>query len=334
MTTLKDVARASGVSVMTVSNVINGVPRVGAATRERVLRAIDDLGYEVNLTARRLRSGTSGTVALVVPRADHPYFGELAAAFTTALRATGRHLVIEQSGASKEGELTALSQARLQMYDGVLLSAVGLQYADVDRLQPDLPLVLLGEKPMPPQFDQIQLGNVEGARLATAHLLARGARSVALFGGTAAPSDGGMQDQRTQGWRAAHEAVGRTADDRLLILDPGDLEMAPSRKTIRDAVSNGLELDAVFAITDQSAIGVIAGLRDLGLRVPQDVQVIGFDNLEIGEHVWPELTTIDPSNDWLVAQAVRLLERRMRGDHGEAEHLVTPVSLVERGSTR
>ncbi|GEK21422.1 LacI family DNA-binding transcriptional regulator [Cellulomonas xylanilytica] len=333
MTTLKDVARASGVSVMTVSNVINGVPRVGPATRERVLGAIADLGYEVNLTARRLRSGTSGTVALVVPRADHPYFGELADAFTSVLRATGRHLVIEQSGASKEGELTALSQARLQMYDGVLLSAVGLQYADVDRVQADLPLVLLGEKPMPPQFDQIQLGNVEGAQLATAHLLDRGARSVALVGGLTGPTDGGMQDQRTEGWRAAHRAAGRTPDDRL-ILNPPALEMAASRQTIRDAVSGGLQLDAVFAITDQAAIGVVAGLRDVGLRVPDDVQVVGFDNLAIGAHLWPELTTVDPSNHWLVTEAVRLLERRMAGEHGDAEHLVTPVSLVVRGSTR
>jgi DNA-binding LacI/PurR family transcriptional regulator len=331
--TLKDVARASGVSVMTVSNVINGVPRVGPRTRERVLGAIADLGYEVNLTARRLRSGTSGTVALVVPRADHPYFGELAAALTTALHDIGLHLVIEQSGASKQGELTALSQARLQMYDGVLLSAVGLQYADVDRLQPDLPLVLLGEKPMPPQFDQIQLGNIEGAQLATGHLLARGARSIALVGGLTEPTDGGMQDQRTEGWRAAHQAVGLSADDRL-VLNPPALEMAPSRQTIRDAVSAGLELDGVFAITDQAAIGVMAGLRDVGLRVPEDVRVVGFDNLQIGEHVWPGLTTVDASRDWLVTQAVRLLGRRMAGDHGEAEHLVTPVSLVERGSTR
>ena len=182
--TLKDVARAAGVSVMTVSNVVNDRPRVGPETRARVLDAIADLGYEVNLTARRLRAGRSGTIAFVVPRVDHPYFGQLGAQLTTALRASDRHLVIEQTNASKEGELGALSQARLQMYDGVLLSVVGLAPDDVDRLQTQLPLVLLGERPMPPRFDHVMLGNVEGARLATAHLLARGARRVAIVGGT------------------------------------------------------------------------------------------------------------------------------------------------------
>ncbi|GIG20232.1 LacI family transcriptional regulator [Cellulomonas chitinilytica] len=333
MTTLKDVARASGVSVMTVSNVINGVPRVGTATRERVLAAIDDLGYEVNLTARRLRAGRSGTVALVVPRVDHPYFGELAARFTDALAPTGRHLVVEQSDASKEGELTALSQARLQQYDGVLLSAVGLQYADVDRLDADLPLVLLGEKPMPPRFDHVSLGNLDGGRLATQHLLARGARRVLMVGGTHGLTDGGMADQRTDGWRSAHRAAGLPVDDSL-VLHPAAFEMGLAREAVHDAVAAGLRFDAVFAVTDQVAIGVLAGLRDVGLRVPEDVQVVGFDNLAVSEHLSPALTTVDPSNDVLVMHAVRLLERRMAGAAGDAEHVVTPTRLVERGSTR
>lgn len=333
MTTLKDVARAAGVSVMTVSNVVNDRPRVAAATRRRVLDAIDTLGYEVNLTARRLRAGRSGTVALVVPRADHPYFGELAARFTEALRPSGRHLVVEQSGASKEGELGALSQARLQQYDGVLLSAVGLQAADVERLDADLPLVLLGEKPVPARFDHVALGNVAGGRLAVAHLLARGARRVAVVGGTAYPTDGGLSDQRTQGWRAAHAAAGVPADDALVLPVEG-LHMAAARATLRDALAGGLDLDAVFAVTDQVAIGVLAALHDAGRRVPADVQVVGFDNLAIGEHVPPGLTTVDPSNDELVEHALRLLGRRLAGDAGPAEHVTTPVRLVLRGSTR
>lgn len=333
MPTLKDVARASGVSVMTVSNVINGVPRVGAATRQRVLDAIDDLGYEVNLTARQLRAGRSGTVALVVPRIDHPYFGELAARFTELLRPSGRHLVLEQTGASKEGELTALSQARLRQYDGVLLSALGLQYADVDRLDAGLPLVLLGEKPMPPRFDHVALGNVEGGRLATAHLLARGARRVLMVGGSAGPTDGGMGDQRTDGWRQAHADAGLVPDERLLV-QPDELEMRHGREAVRAALADGTQFDAVFAVTDQVAVGALAALHEAGVRVPDDVQVVGFDNLGVGEHLWPALTTVDPRNDALVEHALRLLDRRLSGDDGEPEHVVTGVRLVERGTTR
>ncbi|MBO9570479.1 MAG: LacI family DNA-binding transcriptional regulator, partial [Cellulomonas iranensis] len=242
--TLKDVARAAGVSVMTVSNVVNDRPRVGPETRARVLDAIADLGYEVNLTARRLRAGRSGTVAFVVPRVDHPYFGQLGAQLTTALRASDRHLVIEQTNASKEGELGALSQARLQMYDGVLLSVVGLAPDDVDRLQTQLPLVLLGERPMPPRFDHVMLGNVDGARLATAHLLARGARRVAIVGGTL-DDDPGVSGSRTQGWREAHAAAGVPVDERLVLPAPW-LEAAQGRQAVDDALARGLDLDGVF----------------------------------------------------------------------------------------
>jgi DNA-binding LacI/PurR family transcriptional regulator len=133
--TMTDVARASGVSVMTVSNVINNRPRVGADTRARVLGVIDELGYEVNLSAKRLRAGRTSTVGLVVPSLGHPYFGELADRYVTAFARRGIHVAIEQSGASKEGELSAISRARLQMYDGVLLSVVGLSYEDVDRIR-------------------------------------------------------------------------------------------------------------------------------------------------------------------------------------------------------
>lgn len=333
MTTLKDVARAAGVSVMTVSNVVNDRPRVGAETRARVLDAIDALGYEVNLTARRLRAGRSGTVALVVPRADHPYFGELAARLTDALRPSGRHLVLEQTGASREHELGALSPARLQQYDGVLLSAVGLQHADVERLDARRPLVLLGEKPMPPRFDHVALGNAAGGRLATAHLLARGARRVAVVGGTTGPTDGGLSDQRTQGWRDAHAAAGLPADDALVLPVEG-LHIDAARAAVSHALAGGLRFDGVFAVTDQVAVGVLAALHDAGRRVPADVQVVGFDNLAIGAHVPPGLTTVDPSTDALVAHALRLLERRMAGAGGDGEHVVTPVTLVERGSTR
>ncbi len=330
--TLKDVARAAGVSVMTVSNVVNGVPRVGTATRQRVLDAIDTLGYEVNLTARRLRAGRSGTLALVVPRIDHPYFAQLGAMLTDALRPTGRHLVIEQTGASRQGELTALSQARLQMYDGILLSVLGLGYDDVDALRTHLPMVLLGEHAMPARFDHLMLGNVQGAHLATAHLLARGARRVALVGGRL-DDDTGVSGLRTRGWREAHEAAGVPVDERL-VLEAPHLETAQGRHAVDAALRRGLDLDAVFAVTDQVAIGALAALHDHGRTIPDDVQVAGFDALALGEHVWPGLTTVDPHHELLVEHALRLLDLRTSGDPAPPEHLEMPVRLVERGTTR
>ena len=219
------------------------------------------------------------------------------------------------------------------MYDGVLLSVVGMRDSEVARLHSELPLVLLGEKPMPAHLDHVMLGNVEGAHLATAHLIARGARRIAIAGGTTDPADTSMVGMRTEGWRAAHAEAGLVADDAL-VLPPAHFEMDESRDRIRDAVAGGLQIDAVFAVTDQVAIGVMAGLYDCGLRVPQDVQVVGFDDLDVSKHLLPGLTTIDPRRDLVISHALRLLERRMSGEEAQVEHLVMPVRLVIRGTTR
>lgn len=337
MTTMSDVAREAGVSVMTVSNVINGRPRVGAETRLRVLDVIADMGYEVNLNARRLRAGRTDTVALIVPGFDHAYFGDLAARVARALEVSGRHLVVEQGGASREGELAALSLARLKMYDGVLLSVVGLDGADVDRLRATTPIVLLGEREVPDRFDHVAMGNAEGARLATAHLLSTGSRSVAIVGGTReAPSgSSGMSQMRTAGWRAAHRDVGREADPRLVI-EIEHQESAEARAAVAELVASRTPFDGVFAATDTVALGVLAGLAEAGLRVPEDVQVIGFDNLRLSEFLVPALSTVDPGHDVMVAEALRLLDRRIAAgtETVAPEHVVGPVRLVLRGSTR
>jgi DNA-binding LacI/PurR family transcriptional regulator len=334
--TMSDVARAAGVSVMTVSNVLTRRKRVAEETRRRVLTAVDELGYEVNLTARHLRAGRTDTIALVVPRFDHPYFGELAARLARRLDASGRHLVVEQSGASREGELEALSLARLHLYDGVLLSVVGMTHDDVAHLRTTVPVVLLGEQEMPQRFDHVRMDNVEGARLATAHLLATGSRRVAVVGGSLPDADPGMSGTRTLGWALAHRDAGVPTDDRL-VPATGVGAPADGRGAVRRLLREGVAFDSVLALTDTLASGVLAGLAEAGLRVPDDVQVIGFDNLDASEFLVPPLSTVDPGHEVMIDHALRLLDRlieRRGGDVVAPEHITGPVSLVLRGTTR
>ncbi|MDN3311836.1 LacI family DNA-binding transcriptional regulator [Microbacterium oryzae] len=333
MVTMSDVASAAGVSVMTVSNVLNERGRVSAQTRLRVLEKVKETGYEIDLTARRLRAGRTDTVALVVPHFDHAYFGELAARLAPAFGAKGKHLVVEQSGASREGELAALSAARLRMYDGVLLSAVGLSFEDLDRISVRTPIVLLGEQRVPERFDHITMANAEGARLATARLLESGARRIAIVGGEEPSRAPSMASQRTRGWERAHVELGADADRGLVVqLRPHDAPTA--RDAIRKMLERDERVDAVFAVTDQVGIGVVAGLTDMGLRVPDDLQVIGFDDLALARHVAGGLSSVDPGSDWIAAQAVDILEARMAGAAFAPRHLVSPVRLVLRGTTK
>lgn len=329
---MNDVAREAGVSVMTVSNVINGRSNVGADTRLRVLEVVETLGYEINLTARRLRSGRTGAIGLIVPGFDLHYYGELAARISEALAPEGMHLVVEQSGASRERELSALSLARLQQYDGVLLSAVGLDYADLDRIHPDVPIVLLGEQAVPDRYHRVMMGNLAGAQLATAHLVERGARRIAVLGGKRDAPRPEMATYRADGWAAALAEAGLPADPGLVI-PLREYTVAEARAAIAAAIRDGLDVDAVFAVTDEVAIGAIAGLHDAGLRVPDDVRLAGFDNVRLSEHVVPGLTTVDPDHDAMVSDALRLLRLQMDDRSAPAEHVVSEVELVIRSST-
>jgi DNA-binding LacI/PurR family transcriptional regulator len=334
--TMSDVARAAGVSTMTVSNVLTGRKRVGEETRRRVLTAVDELGYELNLTARHLRAGRTDTIALVVPGFEAPYFGELAARIARRLEATGRHLVVEQSGASREGELEALSLARLHLYDGVLLSVVGMTHDDVAHLRTTVPVVLLGEQQMPQRFDHVRMDNVEGVRLATAHLLSTGSRRVAVVGGLPPAADPGMSGTRTLGWEIAHREAG-VPSDPALVPRTGAGGPAEGREAVRRLVREQVAFDGVLALTDTLASGVLAGLAEAGLGVPDDVQVIGFDNLDASEFLVPPLSTVDPGHDVMIDHALRLLDRlieRRGGDVVAPEHITGPVSLVLRGTTR
>jgi DNA-binding LacI/PurR family transcriptional regulator len=331
MVTMSDVARAAGVSVMTVSHILNGRPRASKATRERVLNVVSELGYEINLTARNLRSGRTDAVALIVP-SFHDYFGAVADRLALLLEASGHHLVLERTAGTAEHEREALSLSRLRMYDGVLLSAFGVSSAELEIAGKTVPLVLLGERDMPASLDHVRLDNEEGGRLATEHLISRGARQIAVIGGRY-EAERSMASARREGWETAHREAGLACDPGLVV-PVAEYSMSSARDATRALLDSGRRVDGVFAVTDIVAHGALAALGERGIRVPDDVQVVGFDDLDIDEFVTPGLTSINPNHDDLSATAVRLLNRQIAGLREEPEHVVMPVSLVVRGSTR
>lgn len=331
MVTMSEVARAAGVSPMTVSNVINGRPNVGEPTRNRVRKVIQDLGYQVNLTARHLRAGRSDSIALIVPNFNG-YFGELADALDAMLQQSGRHLVMESTSARVDVELEAFSMARLRMHDGAFISVSGLSAEQVAGLQCPVPVVLLGERKMPNDLDHLQLDNVDGARLATAHLIERGARRIAVLGGSQDPT-WDMAYMRQEGWRLALEAAGLSVEPQLIIplehFSPDEAmgKLADLLRTER--------IDGVFAVTDTVASGALAALHDAGLTVPDRVQVCGFDNLESSRFSHPGgLSTVGPTGDELPRMALDLLDRRIADGEAESKHVTVPLRLYSRATTR
>jgi DNA-binding LacI/PurR family transcriptional regulator len=332
---MSDVAREVGVSVMTVSNVVNGRPGASEDTRTRVLEAVARLGYRVNTTARQLRAGRSGAIGLLVPELDVPYYAHLAARLDKLARARGYHVILERTGASREGELAGISSERVRGYDGVVLSPVQIDAEDVLSAGVEVPVVLLGERRLSGVFDHVMMDNIGGAQLATSYLIERGARRVALVGGRRDEGVDSMATLRTRGYRQAHAKAGMPVGDELIV-DADSFTSKDGYEAVMRLHRNDVQYDSAFVLTDAAAMGVLRALADLGREVPGDVQVVGFDNDAEGEYLVPRLTTVDPDNDSMAETIMDLLLRRIDARADGVGHVVESVTaprLVIREST-
>ena len=195
------------------------------------------------------------------------------------------------------------------------------------------PIVLLGERDVPDRFDHVRLANEEGARLATAHMIEHGSRRILALGCTLDPTHMMTSDRRV-GWERAHRDAGLPVDARYVVPDRRPTRRRPPAMPCSTSSRPVCPSTASSPSTDVIALGAVAALAERGLRVPDDVQLAGFDNLEMSSFVPPGLTSVDPNHEVSPRHAVGLLHRRMAGWTGPAEHVVAPVSLVVRGSTR
>lgn len=331
--TMHDVARVAGVSIKTVSNVINDYQHVSPGTREKVRAAITELGYRPNMSARNLRRGRTGAIGLAVPELTLAYFAQLADAVIEHAHARGYVVLIEQTGGGdRSRELEMLRSPRRSFTDGLIFSPLGMENADAGLLDIGTPLVLLGERIFHGPVDHVAMDNVGAAAAATAHLLERGRRRIAVLGAHAG-EEIGSAGLRLVGYRQALDAAGVPFDPDLV----GYVDLwhrANGAEVMDQVLARGVELDAVFAMNDELALGALRRLQQAGHRVPDDVMLIGFDDLDEGRFSLPSLTSVDPGRAEIARTGVDLLLQRLEGDRGERPHeLLTQFRVVEREST-
>lgn len=312
--TLHDVAQLAGVSIKTVSNVVNNYPHIRPATREKVQAAIDELSYQPNLSARSLRSGRSGVIGLVLPELSLSYFAELADAVIANAEKHGLVVLIEQTGADRDREIAVLSSPRMRLTDGLIFSPLGMGQEDMAMLEVDYPMVLLGERIFGGPVDHVTMRNVEAARAATEFLIQSGRKRIALVG--AHPEEiVGSAALRLQGYTEALAAAG-VEYDPALVRETTLWHRANGAAAVREMLDGGVEFDAVFGLNDALTLGAMRVLQEAGLRIPADVAVMGFDNIEEAQYTVPSLTTIDPGREQIAAHAVELLVSRMKDAGG------------------
>ena len=331
--TLHDVARAAGVSIKTVSNVINDYPYIRDSTREKVMAAIAELGYQPNLSARGLRSGRTGAISLIIPDLKNAYFAELADAVMRAAAEHGLAVMIEQSAGIRERELEVLTGPRMRMVDGILFSVLALGQEDAALVDIPTPLVLLGERIFNGPADHVTMQNVAATRAATELMIAHGHRRILAFGAHERELIGSA-GLRLEGYRQALEGAGVPFDDDLVV-NVGNWHRADGAEAMRNALASGLQFDAVVAFNDSIALGAVRVLQENGIRVPEDVAVIGFDDIDETRYSLPSLSTVDPGREEIARTAVRVLMERISDPDRTRprQEIEVPFRLVEREST-
>lgn len=328
--TMADVARLAGVSKKTVSNFFNGYPYMSAATRERIESAIAELNYKMNISARNLSSGRTGTIALALPEIAHPYFAELAESVVSASQKLGLNVVVEVTHGEHDRELAVLRGDSGRYVDGLLIHPLALEPAEIESATLDVPVVLIGDRAYEGRFDFVTVANTDGAYEMTRLLLERGRTRIVALGmervdlPTAA-------SQRFEGYVRAHAERGLEVDGDLL-LGPIPWNRESGARAIGDLVRRGTAFDAVFGFNDALALGALNELQRQGRHVPQDVAVVGFDDVKEAALAFPPLTTVDSGRDWIARQAVRRLSDRL-ADNSLAPHvLVARHRVIDRSS--
>lgn len=331
--TIADVARIAGVSVGTVSNFLNGTATVAPATQEVVQRAMTQLDYAPNLNARSLRARSTMTLGLVVPNITNPFYTEVAATTEQVARDHGYQLMLCSSSDDEEMEARQVRMLHQRRIDGALIVATSAsQLRDLDRAAP-FPTVFVDRHV--PGRRSITTDNRTGGRLALEHLVELGHRRIGLVIGDEKVEN--VQD-RIAGAREILERQGIQVPDRHLVRGPQSLETGLLAARFWDEPDPPT---AVFATNDIVAMGLYRVCRDRGLRLPEDVSVLGFDDVRWTEFTVPPLSTVHQDVDGMVRRALEILLEAIRvgGSHTTRawglgdEHEMLPPELVARGST-
>ena len=330
--TIFDVAQEVGVSIATVSNALTGKKKVSEATRAKIDAAVQKLGYTADPAASSLKSCNSRIIGLIVPSIDNAFFPAVIRGLSSVLEPSGYIINFYSTGFHAEMEEKYIHTLLNLRADGIILDSVSRD----ERFLRSLASLKFGKKRVPVvalERDLTGLGmtsiysdNHYGGKLAATHLAKRGAKHVAHVRG---PETAPWSQDRYEGFRAGLREAGLSENPALVV--DGDFTLQGGRLAAEQLLASGVPFDAVFAANDLMAIGVIKTLMAHGLRVPEDVLVVGFDNTYVAALTTPPVTTVDLPQHHLGEQAGHAIMKAIAS--GGVEQHCLPLSLIERRSS-
>ena len=324
MATMREVAKLAGVSVATVSRVLNQNGYVNQETEKRVKEAIQTLNYKPNEVARSLYKKSSRTIGLIVPDISNPFFPELVRAVEDVMNIYDYTVILCNSDEKGDKEKEYIDILKQRYVDGIILTTNQLTSEELSHI--NVPVVVL-DRPLDHSFPSVVANNYEGARMATNYLYKQGCRRIAHIQGTLHVVNA---LERFRGYQDEMKSLGLW-DETLVFI--GNYQMSEAKIATMEALTNQ-KIDGIFAGNDVMAAGALKAAQQLGLRVPEDLAIIGYDNIPLAEMTTPELTTISQPIYDMGAIAARLLVKKIEGKPIDQIHHVLPVKLVRRESTR
>lgn len=325
--TIRDVAAVAEVSPATVSRVLNADERVAPELRERVLAAVERLGYRPNSQARSLRTQATRVIGLIISDIQNPFFTSLVRGVEDAAQASGYSVVLANSDEDLGKEQQYLRVAAAEQMAGVILSPASSSRTRIGELvHEEIPVVTIDRR-IAADVDSVAVDNVAGARHAVEHLLQTGARRVGIIAG---PEDVSTAADRLEGYRAALRAAGLAVDPELTVR--GDFRVDGGHRAAARLLDRPDRPDALFAANNLMLIGTLNAMAERGLTAPADLLLAGFDEMSWAGFA-PPLTLVEQPTYEIGRLATQLLLRRIAGETAAAEHVVLEATLKVRASS-
>ncbi|MFG6116651.1 catabolite control protein A [Halobacillus sp. MO56] len=328
--TIYDVAREANVSMATVSRVVNGNPNVKPATRKKVLDAIENLGYRPNAVARGLASKKTTTVGVIIPDISSIFFAELARGIEDIATMYNYNIILSNSDQNKEKEIHLINTMLGKQVDGLVF--MGGKITD-DHIREfnnaSVPVALAATIDETESTPSVNINYEEAAFEATELLISHNNERIAFVSG---PENTEINNQKLDGYKRALKEAGREVSEDLIVT--GDYSYDSGIEAFEQLNTGGQVPTAIFVASDEMALGVIHGAQDSGLKVPEDIEVFGFDNTRLATMVRPTLSTVvQPMYD-IGAVAMRLLTKYMNKEEVTEQNVVLPHRIIERNSTK
>lgn len=327
--TIHDVAKEAGVSITTVSHVINKTRFVSEELANRVNAAIGKLHYQPSSLARGLRTNTSGTIGIVIPDSTNPFFAEVVRGIEDYCYKKGYSAFLCNSDGKTEKEYCYLQILREKSVDGIVLVSSGDNQDSQELLgKSNIPYVIIDRQVPFLKADTVLIDNYKGGYDAASHLISLGHRSIGCITG---PSQVTPSWQRRKGYTQALQDHGLPMEESLII--QGDFKSGSGREGLRRFLEMKSPPTAIFACNDIMAIGAMAAARERGISVPDHISIIGFDDIALASLVVPQLTTVSQPKKLLGKTGAKLLLRRIKQEQVEKEDIVLQPELIIRSST-